>query len=391
MHEHSRTTRPTALDGETAVLVFPPENAGPSVLDQPSDTACVVSEGRHRHWYTVAVRLRDEAGFDDLQPEGDEFDDVHPFHAHGYDVLSDTALVEQLESRGVRRLVLCGGRTNHEVASTARSALTRGYEVVVVADTMLAGRTRTRDGVCPPPQDVHALTLATLDRLGATVTSVRGVVTGSYEPLVSEYLTALYTDAVGEADFVQVSPLPTPSLHPTAAALVVVNVREQYPAAEFGDRNNDQAELQVERLVDAWRARDRLVLHTAHPPRFLPDDPVLQGSTVRPTTDEPTVEAATADAFARTELDDVLQSHGVEQLVFVGVPLQEAVAGSARTALERGYDVLIVEDATAGYDFVGDEGLEVAGTEAHWIEATSLAALGASLIETEELCEQLED
>jgi nicotinamidase-related amidase len=106
--------------------------------------------------------------------------------------------------------------------------------------------------------------------------------------------------------------------------------------------------------------------------------------------DEPTFEAATADAFVRTELDDVLRSRGIEQLVFVGVPLQEAVAGSARTALERGYDVLIVEDATAGYDFVGDDGLEVAGTEAHWIEATSLAALGASLIETEELCEQLE-
>jgi nicotinamidase-related amidase len=262
--------------------------------------------------------------------------------------------------------------------------------VVVVADTMTAGRTETREGICPPPQDVHALTLATLEQIGATVTSVRGVITGSYEPLVSEYLAALYTDAVGEADFVEARPLPTPSLHPTAAALVVVNVREEYPAPEYGYRNNNDAERHVERLVDAWRARDRPVVHTIHPPAVLPDDAVLQGSAVRPTSAEPVIEAVNADAFVRTELDDILQSNGVEQLVFVGLPFQESVASSARTALERGYEVLIVEDATAGYDFVADDGLVVAGTEAHWTEATSLAALGASLTATEELCEQLD-
>jgi nicotinamidase-related amidase len=262
--------------------------------------------GGRRSSSCSASRSSSGAGVDDPQPERGEFDDLHPVYAPGYDVLSDTTLREQLESRGVRRLVLRGGRTNHHVASTARSALTRGYEVVVAADTMLAGSTRTRDSVCPLPQDSHALTLATLDRLGATVTSVHGVVTGSYEPLISEYPTALYTDAVGEADFVETPPRSTPSLHPTATALVVVNVREECPAPEFGYRSNNQAELQVERLVDAWRTRDRPILHTIHPPHFLPDDPVLRGSTVRPMSDESIIEAATADAFVRTELDDVL-------------------------------------------------------------------------------------
>jgi hypothetical protein len=50
----------------------------------------------------------------------------------------------------------------------------------------------------------------------------------------------------------------------------------------------------------------------------------------------------------------------------------------------------MIEDATAGYDFLGDDGLVVAGTDVHWIEATSLAAIGASSIEADELCEQLD-
>jgi hypothetical protein len=92
---------------------------------------------------------------------------------------------------------------------------------------------------------------------------------------------------------------------------------------------------------------------------LLPDDTVLQGSPVRPTSDESVIEAVTADAFERTELDDILQSRGIEQLVFVGLPFREAVAGSSRAALEYGYEVLIVEDATAGYDIVHSDGLVV--------------------------------
>ncbi len=66
--------------------------------------------------------------------------------------------------------------------------------------------------------------------------------------------------------------------------------------------------------------------------------------------------------------------------MIVGLPAQGAVAATARTALERGYDVVLVEDAIAGFDTTDGEGNTVAGTEAHWVECTSLAAMGAALI-----------
>jgi nicotinamidase-related amidase len=63
--------------------------------------------------------------------------------------------------------------------------------------------------------------------------------------------------------------------------------------------------------------------------------------------------------------------------------MQGAVAETARVALELGYEVIIVEDATAGYDFSIDTGCTVAGTEVHWIELASLASLGCLVTDTE--------
>jgi nicotinamidase-related amidase len=254
-----------------------------------------------------------------------------------------------------------------------------------VAETTRPGETRTRDGTCSPPQDVQGITLATLEGLGATVTSVEGLLSGSNEPVVPRYIAELYSDTVGEVDFVQCDPLPSPSLR-RSAALVVVNVRDEYPAPEFGDRSHNDAEELIERLVAAWRRDGRTVVHTRHPSLLLDGDPpVLQGSTVTPHAGEIIVEAATPDAFFETDLASRLDATGITQVVVVGLPAQGAVAGTARAALTRGYEVVLVEDAVAGFDTTDAAGNEIAGTEAQWVECTSLAAMGASLTEASEV------
>lgn len=52
-------------------------------------------------------------------------------------------------------------------------------------------------------------------------------------------------------------------------------------------------------------------------------------------------------AFAHTDLEHILQLRGVRNLVFVGVTTDVCVHTSIREANDRGFDCLLLEDATA--------------------------------------------
>jgi nicotinamidase-related amidase len=54
-------------------------------------------------------------------------------------------------------------------------------------------------------------------------------------------------------------------------------------------------------------------------------------------------------AFYATALGDILRLRGITQLLFAGVTTEVCVQTSLREANDRGYDCLLVEDATESY------------------------------------------
>lgn len=96
---------------------------------------------------------------------------------------------------------------------------------------------------------------------------------------------------------------------------------------------------------------------------------LLQGSPgasiineLTPREDEPVVVKRRTSPFFGTDLDVILHSLSVENLVVVGVASHRAVESAARDAADRGYDVLVVEDACG------------APTQAHHDAAMSVVA-----------------
>ncbi len=70
---------------------------------------------------------------------------------------------------------------------------------------------------------------------------------------------------------------------------------------------------------------------------------------LQPKSDEIVVAKPGKGAFYQTELDAVLRSHQITHLIFTGVTTEVCVQTTMREANDRGYECLLVEDATESY------------------------------------------
>lgn len=85
------------------------------------------------------------------------------------DAFINTGLERWLRMRGVDQLVIVGVSTNNSVESSARTAGNLGFKTVVVADATFAFEKADYAGVPRSADEVHAMSLANLDREYATI------------------------------------------------------------------------------------------------------------------------------------------------------------------------------------------------------------------------------
>ena len=129
----------------------------------------------------------------------------------------------------------------------------------------------------------------------------------------------------------------------------------------FRDRNASARELQLPPYI---------------PPRDDPWSAIVPG--LAPRGDELVINKTTYGAFVSTGLENTLRNLAIDTLVIGGVVTNVCVETTARDACDRGFDVLLIEDACAAFS-----------PEAH--AATMLALQGpfASVLTTDALLEAL--
>jgi len=176
------------------------------------------------------------------------------------------------------------------------------------------------------------------------------------------------------------------TLAPSRTALVVIDMQRDFvePGGFGASLGNDVTRLHsaidpIARLLQAWRQRDWPVLHTREchrpdlsdcPPakRHRGDpsqrigDPGPMGRllvagepgadiipALAPAAGEWVIDKPGKGMFWGTGLNENLQDVGITHLVFTGVTTEVCVQTSMREANDRGYECLIVEDATESY------------------------------------------
>ena len=173
---------------------------------------------------------------------------------------------------------------------------------------------------------------------------------------------------------------------PAATALVVIDMQRDFiEPGGFGEALGNDVRLlaaivpTVRRLLDACRSAGLMIVHTreAHRPDLADCPPAKRDrgnaklrigdagpmgrilvsgepgndilAAVAPRAGEIVIDKPGKGAFYATALGEILRLKGITHLLFAGVTTEVCVQTSMREANDRGYECLVVEDATESY------------------------------------------
>ncbi|KAK9803358.1 hypothetical protein WJX73_008317 [Symbiochloris irregularis] len=284
-----------------------------------------------------------------------------------------------LHTCGIRNIVLAGVTTDVCVHTTMRDANDRGYECLLLSDCTAATDPANHAAACN-------MVLMQGGVFGAVATSSDFISAASAQlhvPMLAnghaKPSSAVATVIAKPYDY----PLPLDK-----TAVVMVDFQKDFMLkGGFGDAlGNDLAQLQecvpgAQALLKAARAAHLPIVHTleAHKPdlsdlhpckltrgnpkegmrigdkgamgRILIRDEPGNGivDELAPLPGEKLLHKPGKGAFYNTELEAWLQAHGITHLLFAGVTTEVCVQTSMREANDRGYECLLVSDATGSY------------------------------------------
>jgi nicotinamidase-related amidase len=137
-------------------------------------------------------------------------------------------------------------------------------------------------------------------------------------------------------------------------ALIVIDVQESFrQQPEWAAISNPGIVGQVDRLVQAARANGDLVVWVLHAEagsdtEFDPASGhvrLIDGLSAQP--GEPVVTKTSHNAFTTTNLQQILTSQGIGEVVICGIRTEQCCETTARVASDFGLGVTFVTDATA--------------------------------------------
>lgn len=144
-----------------------------------------------------------------------------------------------------------------------------------------------------------------------------------------------------------------------APALLLIDVQQGLDEPVWGERNIPEAEHHIAELLAGWRSAGRPVLHVQHMSTgaaspLRPDRP---GNAFKPEAlplaGEPVFRKTVNSAFIGTDLEAHLRGAGIGRLVIAGLTTDHCVSTTVRMAANLGFDVVVVDDATATFDRTG--------------------------------------
>jgi nicotinamidase-related amidase len=173
------------------------------------------------------------------------------------------------------------------------------------------------------------------------------------------------------------------------AALVRIDIQNEYLAGPIAVSNAPPAVAEAARLLELARRQGAPVIHIAHKgrPGGMFDREAARGQIVAaltPKAGEPIVEKSLPNAFANTDLQSLLSAIGRKELVLAGFMTHMCVSSTARAALDLGYRVTIDTGACATRDLPDGRGGVIPAATLHDVALIELSDRFAILAKSSE-------
>ena len=181
------------------------------------------------------------------------------------------------------------------------------------------------------------------------------------------------------------------------AALVLVDVQQGLDDPSQGQRNNPEAETCMAVLLANWRERAAPIVHIRHCSTEATSllRPELPGNAfkdaVRPEPGETIFDKSVNSAFVGTGLEHYLREQGIAQLVIAGLTTDHCVSATTRSASDLGFEVALIEDATAAFGREAYDGRYYSGDEIHRVSLVSLDGEFCRVSSTRDILQALQD
>lgn len=177
-----------------------------------------------------------------------------------------------------------------------------------------------------------------------------------------------------------------------APALLIIDVQKAIDDPSWGDdRNNPDAEANIARLLDAWRARGWPIFHVRHASRE-PQSTYRPGQSgfefkpeAAPLPGERIIEKQTNSAFIGTSLERELRDAAITKVVVAGVITNNSVEATVRMSGNLGFETFVVSDATATFGRRDYSGTWRSATEVHAMSLANMSGEYATVVTTAEL------
>jgi nicotinamidase-related amidase len=174
-------------------------------------------------------------------------------------------------------------------------------------------------------------------------------------------------------------------------ALIVIDIQQAFLHPSWGERNNPLAEENGQALLKKWRKSSLPIIHIQHTSEKK-ESLFYRGSEghsfkegFEPLEGEPVFQKYVNSAFIGTELKDYLGKLQIKELVIFGLTTPHCVSTTVRMAGNFGFQVELVEDATAAFERQGLKGEHYSAEQIHQTELAILSNEFATIVYTDEL------
>jgi len=161
--------------------------------------------------------------------------------------------------------------------------------------------------------------------------------------------------------------IPPSTASPADSALIIIDAQNEYKSGKLAVTNAEDSGAVIASLLAKYRSAGGKIVHVLHKtpegaPLFTPGTTLSEEFaelTAKEGENEVVIWKQHPGSFAETNLDEVLKRWGVKKVVLTGYMAHVCVSTTARQAAQRGYDVLVVEDAVGDRDIPGYGGAEL--------------------------------